>query len=110
MASAHSKLLVQIEQEMPEYRTFAKIDNDHKKGVEPAGANQNLIEPVLGIPVDIVDVVQIGQADLLQIQRVDIWPYVRSSPRRVGDVRHRLGKASLELVFLKSASDDHRAF
>ena len=110
MASARSVFLVQIEQEMPEYRTFAKINNDRKKGVEPAGANQDLIKPVLGIPVDIVDVVQMGQADLVQIQRVDIRPYVRNRVGRSGDVRHRLRKASLELVFLESARDDHHPF
>lgn len=110
MASAYSVLFIQIQQEMAENRAFAKINNDNKKGVEPAGANQNLVKPVLGVSVDIVDVVQIGQPDLIQIQRFDIWPYVYCSLCCGDDVRHRLRKASLEFVFLKSASDDHYAF
>src|SRR5438445_3074837 len=110
VAAAQSIFFVKIEQEMPKHRASAKINNNHKKSVEPACANQNLVKPVLSVPVNMVYVVQIGQPDLIQIQRVDIRPYVHCSFRSGGDVRHRLCKAGLELVFLKSASDDHRAF
>jgi hypothetical protein len=94
---------------VPEHRTSAEVDNDDKKGIEPPRTDQHLIEPVPRVSVDIVDVVQIGQANLVQIYRVDIWPNVRGSLRRGGDVRHRRCKASLEFVFLKSANGDHGA-
>ncbi len=67
MAAAYSIFLVKVEQEMAENRASAKINHDHKKGVEPACADQNLVKPVLGVPINIVYVVQIGHTDFVQV-------------------------------------------
>lgn len=67
VTATQSMFFVEVEKEMAEYRAVAKINNDHQKGVEPAGANQDLIKPILGVSVNIVNVVQIGHADFVEI-------------------------------------------
>lgn len=65
--TACSIFLVQVEQKVPEHHASIEINNDDKKGIEAAGADQHLIEPVSRVPIDVANVVQTGQTDLIQI-------------------------------------------
>lgn len=57
---------------MPKHRALAKINDDYKKSVEPPRANQNLIKPILGVPINVMYIVHVGHADFVKVQCVDI--------------------------------------
>lgn len=62
MAATHPIFLVEVEQPVAVNLALRQIDDNDEQCVEPPGSNQHLIEPAERIPIDVVHVVQKGEA------------------------------------------------
>ena len=92
------ELTVQIEQVVANDALLVAIHHYCQKRIEPAGSDQNLIEPIERIPINIVDIVDAWHAEEVQIESINIRPYIRLWLRVGGHIPHRSYKAGLEFL------------
>lgn len=75
------------------------VDHNRQQRIEPLGPDQHLIKPFTGIAVDVVDVIQAGKTEFIQIERINIGPNVHAGVSLTYDIPHRLGEAGGELFW-----------